>query len=75
MTTDWQPPACILCECNCGIGVQVQRPPLARIRGDEAHPSRGYASDKALRLDHYQSNGPTSDLSATPPRRTEPSRR
>lgn len=56
-TTDWQPTACILCECNCGIVVQVADRTLARIRGDKAHPaSRGYTCNKALRLDHYQNN-------------------
>jgi anaerobic selenocysteine-containing dehydrogenase len=55
MTTDWQPTACILCECNCGIVVQVEDRKLARIRGDKAHPaSQGYTCNKALRLDHYQ---------------------
>ncbi|QLL07872.1 molybdopterin-dependent oxidoreductase [Mycobacterium vicinigordonae] len=53
--TDWQPTACILCECNCGIVVQTDGRKLARIRGDKAHPaSRGYTCNKALRLDHYQ---------------------
>ncbi len=52
---DWQPTACILCECNCGIVVQSEGRTLARIRGDKAHPaSQGYTCNKALRLDHYQ---------------------
>ncbi|OBI45804.1 molybdopterin-dependent oxidoreductase [Mycobacterium sp. E796] len=56
-TTDWQPTACILCECNCGIVVQVEDRRLARIRGDKANPaSQGYTCNKALRLDHYQNN-------------------
>jgi formate dehydrogenase len=55
--TDWQPTACILCECNCGIVVQVEDRTLVRIRGDKSHPaSRGYTCNKALRLDHYQNN-------------------
>jgi anaerobic selenocysteine-containing dehydrogenase len=58
MTTrapEWQPTACILCECNCGIAVQVEGRRLARIRGDTAHPaSQGYTCNKAMRLDHYQ---------------------
>jgi anaerobic selenocysteine-containing dehydrogenase len=66
----WQQTACILCECNCGIEVQLGGPDgrrLARIRGDRAHPaSRGYTCNKALRLDHYQ-NGP--DRVTTPLRR------
>ncbi|TFV55459.1 molybdopterin oxidoreductase family protein [Mycobacterium sp. PS03-16] len=54
---DWQPTACILCECNCGIVVQVQDRKLARIRGDKNHPaSGGYTCNKALQLDHYQNN-------------------
>src|SRR4051794_27257406 len=56
--TDWQPTACILCECNCGIEVQLEGRTLSRIRGDKAHPgSRGYTCNKAMRLDRYQ-NGP-----------------
>ncbi|WP_310778714.1 molybdopterin-dependent oxidoreductase [Mycobacterium sp. Z3061] len=52
---DWQPTACILCECNCGIVVQTEGRTLARIRGDKEHPaSQGYTCNKALRLDHYQ---------------------
>jgi anaerobic selenocysteine-containing dehydrogenase len=54
----WLPTACILCECNCGIEVELDGRHLARIRGDRAHPaSRGYTCNKAMRLDHYQ-NGP-----------------
>ncbi|MBO0864007.1 MAG: molybdopterin-dependent oxidoreductase [Mycobacterium sp.] len=57
MTTDWQSTACILCECNCGIVVQLEGRTLAKIRGDKQHPaSRGYTCNKALRLDHYQNN-------------------
>jgi formate dehydrogenase len=51
----WQQTACILCECNCGIEVELDGRSLARIRGDKAHPaSQGYTCNKALRLDHYQ---------------------
>ncbi len=54
--SEWQPSACILCECNCGIEVQVEGRSLAKIRGDRSHPgSEGYACEKAQRLDHYQS--------------------
>jgi anaerobic selenocysteine-containing dehydrogenase len=57
MTAEWQSTACILCECNCGIVVQVEERRLARIRGDKDHPaSQGYTCNKALRLDHYQNN-------------------
>lgn len=55
-TTTWQKSACILCECNCGIEVQVEDRHLVKIRGDKSHPgSEGYTCEKALRLDHYQS--------------------
>lgn len=54
---EWHPSACILCECNCGIEVQVEDRSLTKIRGDRSHPgSHGYACEKAQRLDHYQSN-------------------
>jgi formate dehydrogenase len=71
---DWQPSACILCECNCGIEIRLGAGGhrFERIRGDKAHPaSQGYTCEKALRLDHYQ-NG-----SAEQPRRrlTSPLRR
>ncbi|BBX10768.1 molybdopterin-dependent oxidoreductase [Mycolicibacterium aichiense] len=61
MSADWQPTACILCECNCGIVVQTSVEDgvrtLARIRGDKDNPaSQGYTCNKALRLDHYQNN-------------------
>jgi anaerobic selenocysteine-containing dehydrogenase len=53
-----RPTACILCECNCGILVQLGGPDgrrFERVHGDKAHPgSRGYMCEKALRLDHYQ---------------------
>jgi anaerobic selenocysteine-containing dehydrogenase len=56
--SDWAQTACILCECNCGIEVQLEGRTLERIRGDKAHPaSQGYTCNKAMRLDHYQ-NGP-----------------
>ncbi|MFN8544149.1 MAG: molybdopterin-dependent oxidoreductase [Candidatus Binatia bacterium] len=58
---DWRRTACILCECNCGLEVQVGGPGgrhFEKIRGDRAHPaSQGYACEKAHRLDYYQ-NGP-----------------
>ncbi|MGX9791902.1 molybdopterin-dependent oxidoreductase [Mycobacterium sp. MMS18-G62] len=57
MTDQWQPTACILCECNCGIVVQLDGRKLAKIRGDKDHPaSQGYTCNKAFRLDHYQNN-------------------
>ena len=55
MDTQWQQTACILCSVNCGIEVQTKDGHITRIRGDRAHPaSRGYACEKAQRLDHYQ---------------------
>ena len=53
--TEWKQTACILCECNCGIEVELEGRTLSRIRGDRAHPaSQGYTCNKAMRLDHYQ---------------------
>mgnify|MGYP000185607483 CR=1 FL=1 len=58
MNDAWKKTACILCECNCGIEVEMDGRSLARIRGDREHPaSAGYTCNKAMRLDHYQ-NGP-----------------
>lgn len=58
MTSDWKPTACILCECNCGLEVQLggkDGTHFQKLRGDEAHPSsRGYACEKPHRLEHYQ---------------------
>ncbi|WP_245906315.1 molybdopterin-dependent oxidoreductase [Mycolicibacterium palauense] len=57
MSVDWRPSACILCECNCGIVVQVRDRSLSHIRGDKNHPgTHGYTCNKALRLDHYQNS-------------------
>ncbi|MFO0722194.1 MAG: molybdopterin-dependent oxidoreductase [Myxococcota bacterium] len=66
---EWKPTACILCECNCGLEVQLEGRHLVRLRGDKRHPSsRGYACEKPHRLDHYQ-NG--ADRLTTPLRRTK----
>ncbi|HWP66986.1 MAG TPA: molybdopterin-dependent oxidoreductase [Candidatus Limnocylindria bacterium] len=58
---EWRHTACILCECNCGLEVQLGGPGgrhIEKVRGDRAHPaSRGYACEKAHRIDYYQ-NGP-----------------
>lgn len=57
----WTKSACILCECNCGLEVELGGEGgrhLVRVRGDDAHPSsKGYACEKASRMDYYQ-NGP-----------------
>ena len=70
MTSDWKPTACILCECNCGLEVELGGDAgrhLVRLRGDKRHPaSQGYACEKPHRLDHYQ-NG--SDRLTSPLRR------
>lgn len=53
----WQKTACILCECNCGLEVQLEGRSLRKIRGDKDHPgSQGYSCEKPLRLDRYQSS-------------------
>src|SRR6185295_16786013 len=56
--SDWKPTACILCECNCGLEVELggeANRHLIRLRGDKRHPSsQGYACEKPHRLDHYQ---------------------
>jgi anaerobic selenocysteine-containing dehydrogenase len=63
----WRTTACILCESNCGLEVQVEDRALVKIRGDKQHPaSAGYTCEKPLRLDKYQS---------TPHRLTSPLRR
>ena len=50
--------ACILCECNCGIEINLDGRRFKRIRGDKQHPaSEGYTCEKAMRLDHYQNSG------------------
>ncbi|MDJ0866526.1 MAG: molybdopterin-dependent oxidoreductase [Myxococcota bacterium] len=61
MTSEaWQPTACILCECNCGIEIQLGGDDgrrFTKVRGDKAHPSsQGYACEKPSRLDHYQNS-------------------
>jgi anaerobic selenocysteine-containing dehydrogenase len=57
-TSEWKPTACILCECNCGLEVELGGEAdrhLVRIRGDRRHPSsQGYACEKPHRLDLYQ---------------------
>ncbi len=67
---DWKPTACILCECNCGIEVELGGDDgrrLVRLRGDKRHPgSQGYACEKAHRLDFYQQSR---DRLTTPLRR------
>jgi anaerobic selenocysteine-containing dehydrogenase len=56
--TGWKSTACILCECNCGIEIELGGDDgrrFVRVRGDDAHPaSQGYACEKPARLDFYQ---------------------
>lgn len=55
MSDAWHQTACILCSVNCGIEVKTEDGHITKVRGDRAHPgSRGYACEKAQRLDHYQ---------------------
>ncbi len=72
MPGSWEKTACILCECNCGLEVQIGGEGdrhFTRIRGDKAHPaSKGYACEKPHRLDYYQ-NGP--DRITSPLRRKD----
>ncbi|EFV15097.1 molybdopterin-dependent oxidoreductase [Segniliparus rugosus] len=61
--------ACILCECNCGIKIDLDGRRFATIRGDKEHPgSQGYTCEKAMRLDYYQNDAArlTSPLKRTP---------
>jgi anaerobic selenocysteine-containing dehydrogenase len=57
-SSEWHSTACILCECNCGIEIQLGGEDgrrFTRIRGDKKHPaSQGYACEKPSRLDYYQ---------------------
>lgn len=54
----WRKTACILCECNCGIEIQLggeNGRRFVKTRGDRDHPaSRGYVCEKPARLDYYQ---------------------
>lgn len=65
----WHKTACILCECNCGLEVQLDGGRLAKIKGDKEHvTSQGYTCEKALRLDRYQNSR---DRLSSPLRRRE----
>ena len=55
MSDDWQKTICILCSVNCGIEVQLDGRHITRVRGNREHvASRGYACEKAQRVDYYQ---------------------
>ena len=72
-TSEWKQTACILCECNCGIEVQLGRDgALARIRGDKAHPaSQGYTCNKALPARPLPERPPPPDGAAAAARRRQ----
>src|SRR5260370_36114021 len=55
MSDEWQQTACILCSVNCGIEVKLDGRHITRVRGDRSHvASKGYACEKAQRIDYYQ---------------------
>lgn len=58
--SEWLPTACNLCECNCGIEIQLGGEGdrhFTKIKGDKRHPgSEGYACEKPHRLDFYQNS-------------------
>jgi anaerobic selenocysteine-containing dehydrogenase len=57
MSDEWRPTVCILCSVNCGIDVKLDGRHIARVRGNRGHvASRGYACEKAQRLDYYQNS-------------------
>lgn len=63
----WRQTACNLCYINCGVEVITQGRRIVKVRGDKAHPdTKGYACQKAQRLDYYQNQA---DRLTTPLRR------
>ena len=55
MSDDWQKTICILCSVNCGVDVKVEGRHISRVRGNREHvASKGYACEKAQRIDYYQ---------------------
>ena len=65
----WRQTACNLCYVNCGIEVITEGRRIVKVRGDKAHPdTRGYACQKAQRLDYYQNQA---DRLTRPLRRCE----
>src|SRR3984885_2011485 len=55
MSEDWQKTICILCSVNCGVEVKLDGRHIARVRGNRDHvASKGYACEKAQRIDYYQ---------------------
>ena len=55
MSDDWQKTICILCRVNCGVEVKLDGRHITRVRGNRDHvASKGYACEKAQRIDYYQ---------------------
>ncbi|MGA8644777.1 molybdopterin-dependent oxidoreductase [Candidatus Binatus sp.] len=55
MGDDWQKTICILCSVNCGVDVKLDGRHITRVRGNRDHvASKGYACEKAQRIDYYQ---------------------
>ena len=55
MSDDWQKTICILCSVNCGVEVKLDGRHITRVRGNRDHvASKGYACEKAQRIDYYQ---------------------
>src|SRR5437763_4350073 len=55
MADQWLKTGCILCSVNCGIEVKVEGRRITKVHGDRAHvASKGYACEKAQRIDYYQ---------------------
>ena len=52
---EWHKTACILCSVNCGLEVKVENRHITRVHGDrDSAASKGYACEKAQRVDYYQ---------------------
>jgi len=67
VASGWRQTACNLCYINCGIEVITEGRRMVKIRGDKLHPdTKGYACQKAQRLDYYQNQA---DRLTTPLRR------
>src|SRR5258708_10097317 len=55
MSENWQKTICILCSVNCGVEVKLDGRHITRVRGNRDHvASKGYACEKAQRIDYYQ---------------------
>jgi len=51
----WHKTACMLCSVNCGVEVKLDGRHITRVRGNREHvASKGYACEKAQRIDYYQ---------------------